>query len=79
MKKLPALSLADDCLLSSVKILIMHQYYLRLFTVNGERKLIYHTNVMMMCWVAVIVQIASMMKRTKMVLDNLKRIIKRLF
>jgi hypothetical protein len=36
-----------NCLLSSVKILIMHQYYLRLFTVNGERKLIYHTNVMM--------------------------------
>jgi hypothetical protein len=41
------LALMKNCLLSSVKILIMHQYCLRLSHGKRRTKLIYHTNVMM--------------------------------
>jgi hypothetical protein len=49
-------------------------------TVNGERKLIYHTNVMMCLGETFAVICADCIddrKERKMVLDNLKRIIKR--
>jgi hypothetical protein len=50
-------------------------------TVNGERKLIYHTNVMMCLGETFAVICADCIddrKERKMVLDNLKRIIKRI-
>jgi hypothetical protein len=41
------ISKADENCLLFCEILTMHQYCLSFQTVNGERKLIYHTNVMM--------------------------------
>jgi hypothetical protein len=63
-------------LLNSVKILIMHPLFFEAFqTVDSERKLIYHTNVMMCLGETFAVICSDCIddkKERKMVLDNLK-------